>query len=99
MNKESEYTSNKLLPPLPERMRPHNLDEYVGQKHLVGEGCILRNMISGGNLTSFILWGPPLRTSGRRQNFACTYRGCFFGQGFLYALCGKFRCKRCAGSH
>ena len=59
MNKESEYTSNKLLPPLPERMRPHNLDEYVGQKHLVGEGCILRNMISGGNLTSFILWGPP----------------------------------------
>lgn len=59
MSKESEYTSNKLLPPLPERMRPHNLDEYVGQKHLVGEGCILRNMISGGNLTSFILWGPP----------------------------------------
>lgn len=59
MGKESEYTSNKLLPPLPERMRPHNLDEYVGQKHLVGEGCILRNMISGGNLTSFILWGPP----------------------------------------
>lgn len=59
MSKESENTSNKLLPPLPERMRPHNLDEYVGQKHLVGEGCILRNMISGGNLTSFILWGPP----------------------------------------
>lgn len=59
MSKESEYTSNKLLPPLPERMRPHNLDEYVGQKHLVGEGCILRNMISCGNLTSFILWGPP----------------------------------------
>lgn len=45
--------------PLPERMRPHNLDGYVGQRHLVGEGCVLRNMIESGNLTSFILWGPP----------------------------------------
>ena len=48
-----------LLAPLPERMRPRSLDEYVGQKHLVGEGCILRNMIESGNLSSFILWGPP----------------------------------------
>lgn len=48
-----------LLPPLPERMRPSSLSEYVGQKHLVGEGCILRNMIESGNLSSFILWGPP----------------------------------------
>ncbi len=48
-----------MLPPLPERMRPKNLADYVGQKHLVGEGCILRNMISSGNLSSFILWGPP----------------------------------------
>ena len=40
-------------------MRPKSLDEYVGQKHLVGEGCILRNMIESGNLSSFILWGPP----------------------------------------
>ncbi|MBQ9462931.1 MAG: replication-associated recombination protein A [Bacteroidales bacterium] len=45
--------------PLPERMRPRNLSEYVGQKHLVGQGCILRNMIDSGNLSSFILWGPP----------------------------------------
>lgn len=45
--------------PLPERMRPRDLSEYVGQKHLVGPGCILRNMIDSGNLTSFILWGPP----------------------------------------
>lgn len=49
----------KVLPPLPERMRPRNLDEYVGQRHLVGEGSVLRNMLSSGNLTSFILWGPP----------------------------------------
>lgn len=48
-----------MLAPLPERMRPHNLDGYVGQEHLVGKGCILRNMIESGNLSSFILWGPP----------------------------------------
>ena len=48
-----------MLPPLPDRMRPHNLDGYVGQRHLIGEGCILRNMIESGNLSSFILWGPP----------------------------------------
>ena len=50
---------SRMLPPLPERMRPHDLDGYVGQKHLIGEGCILRNMIETGNLSSFILWGPP----------------------------------------
>lgn len=48
-----------VLPPLPERMRPHSLSDYVGQRHLVGEGCILRNMIESGNISSFILWGPP----------------------------------------
>ena len=48
-----------MLAPLPERMRPGNLSEYVGQRHLVGKGCILRNMIDSGNLSSFILWGPP----------------------------------------
>ena len=48
-----------LLTPLPERLRPKNLSQYVGQRHLVGKGCILRNMIDSGNLTSFILWGPP----------------------------------------
>ena len=45
--------------PLPERMRPRDLSQYVGQQHLVGPGCILRNMIDSGNLSSFILWGPP----------------------------------------
>lgn len=40
-------------------MRPHSLSDYVGQRHLVGEGCILRNMIESGNISSFILWGPP----------------------------------------
>lgn len=50
---------SRMLPPLPERMRPQDLDGYVGQRHLIGPGCILRNMIESGNLSSFILWGPP----------------------------------------
>ena len=45
--------------PLAERMRPKNLDDYIGQKHLVGEEAILRRMIESGNIASFILWGPP----------------------------------------
>ncbi|MBQ5388811.1 MAG: replication-associated recombination protein A [Paludibacteraceae bacterium] len=45
--------------PLAERLRPKTLNEYIGQKHLVGEGAILRQMIEHGSLSSFILWGPP----------------------------------------
>lgn len=45
--------------PLAERMRPHTLDEYIGQKHLVGEGAVLRKMIESRHISSFILWGPP----------------------------------------
>lgn len=45
--------------PLAERLRPRTLDDYIGQKHLVGEGAVLRKMIEAGRITSFILWGPP----------------------------------------
>lgn len=45
--------------PLAERLRPRTLDEYIGQKHLVGEGAILRKMIESGRIPSFLLWGPP----------------------------------------
>lgn len=45
--------------PLAERMRPKKLNDYIGQKHLVGEKAILRNIIESGNIPSFILWGPP----------------------------------------
>ncbi len=45
--------------PLAERLRPRDLDHYVGQQHLVGEGAVLRRMIDSGRLSSFILWGPP----------------------------------------
>lgn len=45
--------------PLAERMRPKSLTDYVGQKHLVGEGAVLRKIIEAGNIPSMILWGPP----------------------------------------
>ncbi len=45
--------------PLAERLRPRNLDDYIGQKQLVGEGAVLRKMIDSGRISSFILWGPP----------------------------------------
>lgn len=45
--------------PLAERLRPRSLDDYIGQKHLVGEGAVLRKMIDAGRISSFILWGPP----------------------------------------
>lgn len=47
------------MSPLAERMRPKNLEEYIGQKHLVGENAILRKAIESGNIPSIILWGPP----------------------------------------
>lgn len=48
-----------MAQPLAERLRPRTLDDYIGQKHLVGENAVLRKMIEAGRITSFILWGPP----------------------------------------
>lgn len=45
--------------PLAARMRPRNLDEFVGQQHLVGEGKVLRNLIERDSISSMIFWGPP----------------------------------------
>lgn len=47
------------MQPLAERMRPTTLDDYIGQKHLVGEGSVIRRMIESKRVSSFILWGPP----------------------------------------
>lgn len=47
------------MQPLAERMRPKTLDAFYGQKHLVGEGAVLRASIESGSIPSFILWGPP----------------------------------------
>ena len=51
--------AQKNRPPLAERMRPRELDEYYGQEKLLAEGGVLRTMLSGNTLSSFILWGPP----------------------------------------
>ena len=48
-----------MAQPLAERLRPRTLDDYIGQRHLVGEGAVLRRMIDSGRISSFILWGPP----------------------------------------
>jgi putative ATPase len=48
-----------MVQPLAERLRPKTLDDYIGQKHLVGQGAVLRKMIESGRIASFILWGPP----------------------------------------
>ena len=58
-NTENCYLCNNMSEPLAERMRPSTLDDYVGQRHLVGEGGVLRKMIDSGHISSFILWGPP----------------------------------------
>lgn len=61
LDSSSSHSTNKwdLHEPLAARMRPQNLDEYIGQEHLVGEGKPLRRMIETGRCHSFILWGPP----------------------------------------
>lgn len=48
-----------MVAPLAERLRPQTLDDYIGQKHLVGPDAVLRKMIDSGRISSFILWGPP----------------------------------------
>ena len=56
---EPEDTPITAETPLAERLRPHSLDEIVGQQHLIGKGNILRMMVEQDQLTSIILWGPP----------------------------------------
>lgn len=55
----SYFCNAFMVKPLAERLRPRTLDEYIGQKHLVGENAVLRRMIESGRTVSFILWGPP----------------------------------------
>ena len=54
-----ETENNNSSQPLAARMRPRNLDEFVGQQHLVGEGKVLRNLIERDSVSSMIFWGPP----------------------------------------
>jgi putative ATPase len=59
----SNFIKNSMMQipnqPLADRMRPDNLDDFLGQEHLVGKGAVIRKMIESGNVMSFILWGPP----------------------------------------
>ena len=56
---QSSLFEMPLQEPLAYRMRPRNLEEFVGQKHLIGEGKLLRRMIESDNVSSMIFWGPP----------------------------------------
>ena len=58
-NQNTSTSAASISQPLAERMRPTSLDEFVGQKHLVEKGAILRNIIESGNIPSMIFWGPP----------------------------------------
>ena len=56
LSEEFAIFADEMSEPLAERMRPRTLDEYIGQKHIVGEGAVLRKMIDAGRISSFILW-------------------------------------------
>ena len=59
MNEQTFFNSNNLNQPLADRLRPQNLDEFVGQRHLLGQGKILRKLIESDQIHSMIFWGPP----------------------------------------
>ena len=59
MSKQQSLFEQDLISPLASRLRPRNLDEYVGQTHLLGEGKVLRRLIEEDNISSMIFWGPP----------------------------------------
>ena len=59
MKQQTFFNSDNVNQPLADRLRPQNLDEFVGQSHLLGKGKILRNLIESDMLSSMIFWGPP----------------------------------------
>src|SRR5215475_8713558 len=56
---ESEAENRRQAQPLAARMRPNNLDEFVGQQHFLGEGKLLRRLLAADRLGSVIFYGPP----------------------------------------
>ena len=82
------------MQPLAERLRPKTLDDYIGQKHLVGPGAILRKMIDAGRISSFILWGPP----GVGKTTLAQIIANKLETPFLYVKCRDFRREGCARS-
>ncbi len=59
MNEQKSLFENDGAQPLASRLRPRTLDEFFGQKHLLGEGKVLRRLIESDNIGSMIFWGPP----------------------------------------
>ena len=59
MKQQTFFNSDNVNQPLADRLRPQNLDEFVGQSYLLGKGKILRNLIESDMLSSMIFWGPP----------------------------------------
>ena len=68
MEQLSLFDNREKTAPLASRLRPESLNEYVGQKHLLGEGKILRGLIEKDQISSMIFWGPPGVGSQNRQN-------------------------------
>ena len=56
---QATFFEQSVPEPLAARLRPRNLEEYIGQKHLLGEGKVLRRLIEGDSISSMIFWGPP----------------------------------------
>ena len=56
---QGSFFENMHKAPLADRLRPRNLEEYIGQTHILGKGKVLRQLIESENITSMILWGPP----------------------------------------
>ena len=79
--------------PLAERLRPKTLDDYIGQKHPVGQGAVLRKMIDAGRVPSFILWGPP----GVGKTTLAQIIANKLGAPFLYVKCDQFGSEGRAG--
>ena len=59
MDEQDGLFAHTAYQPLPERVRPRSLDEFVGQEHLLGKGKVLRRLIESDHITSMIFWGPP----------------------------------------
>ncbi|WP_423902046.1 AAA family ATPase, partial [Colibacter massiliensis] len=59
MEETSLFTTNAVQQPLAARLRPQTLDDFIGQRHLLGEGKILRRLIENDTIASMIFWGPP----------------------------------------
>ena len=77
-----------MAQPLAERMRPKTLDEYIGQKHLVGEGAVLRRMIEAGRGADFFVYF--VGTAGSRKDHPGADCSEPAGSSFLYTECGYF---------